>query len=217
MRLVYGTLGWHVEYLQPAIRSVENIEGLVIYFGYDDKGENMKKTLETLDKMKEICKQLDIKVFPRKLKNIFNFIKITKRIKQDIENDQKKGNEIVLFNISGGTKPTVSAALLVCVFKGIPSLYVNEETFEVIPLPLLKAEYLDTLTPKEKELAIYIIENKDDNLNQIQLTKIFNKKKSTINTQIKSLLDKGIIIFESSVDNKSKIIKPSEGIELLFG
>jgi CRISPR locus-related DNA-binding protein len=216
MKLIYGTLGWHTEYLQPAIRTVEGIEGLVIYYGYEDKDKPRLKTIKTLDKMRNICRSFEIKPIPRKVNDIYDFINITKQMKSDIQKDITDGHEIAMFNIAGSTKPMVSAALLVCIFLGIPAQYINEETLETVKLPLLQANYLDSLTTKERELAEFIIKNRAKSYTQVQIAEKLGKKKSTINTQIKKLVDKGIVVLEPASDGKSKTVKPSEGIDLLF-
>jgi len=216
MRYVYGTLGWHVEYLQPIIKSVENLDTLVFYYGYINKEKEKKQTIETKEKMVDICGQLGIKAKPRKLDDIFDFVGIVKRIKRDIEKDQNDGNEITLFNIAGGTKPMCSAALMVCIFQGVPTQYVNEETGDVIPIPLLRTNYLDPLSKKEREIAEFLLNHKDKEYTQVMLAKAFGKERATINNQVKSLVKKGIIELIPAKDGRSKIIKTSEGMELLF-
>ena len=141
MKLAYGTLGWHVEYLQPVIRKVENLDGLAFYYGHIDDRDARKRTMETKRATQDLCEHIGIKAIPRKLDDIHDFTNIVKMMKQDIENDIEAGNRIALFNIAGGTKVMCSAALLVCIFKGIPTQYVNEETRRVVPLPLLQADY----------------------------------------------------------------------------
>jgi DNA-binding MarR family transcriptional regulator len=94
---------------------------------------------------------------------------------------------------------------------------VNEKTLEIIRLPLLHHDYLEKLPQKQKELARFIIKNKAKNYSQVELAKKLNKKKSTINVQVKELKKLGIVELKDSDDGKSKLVVPTEGIELIFG
>jgi hypothetical protein len=215
MRMVYGTLGWHVSYLQPAIRRVEDLDQLVFYYGYVDREDAKRKTLATRDKMIEICEMMDLRYDARHLRDPFDFVGIVKRLKKDIDKDLKRKNDITLFNIAGGTKPMCSAALMVCIFKGLPALYVNEETGEPVAIPILEADYLSALTPKDRELAELIIKNRSKDLTIKKIMKISGKKKGTISTQVQRLEEKGILVVEST-GGRQKSVRPSEGVELLF-
>ena len=217
MKLAYGTLGWHADYLKPTIKKVEDLDRLVFYFGHTKKKEHRTQTMDTKREMEKFCKGFDIEPDARRLPDIYDLAGIVKLMKSGIEKDRDDGHQVTMFNIAGGTKPMCAAALLVCIFKGIPTLYVNEETLDEVQLPLLEADYLGNLTPRERELAEYILKHKDTMMTQAKIARSLERTPATINKQINNLHRKGIITFETTDDTRLKQIRLSDGMELLLG
>ena len=218
MKVGFGTLGWHVEYLKPLIDEGGGLEKIVFYYGYVDKEDFKEKTLRAKKQMVELCESFEgLKYVPTQLKNIFDFKSIVRKMRSDIELELKAGNEVVLFDIAGGTKIMVAAALMVSLFKGIPALYYDEESRQAVRLPLLGMKYISGLTPREREIVKFVIDYKGQaELTQTTLAKLLDVEKGTINPQVLKLVGKGVLELVPSKDHRSKVVKAVDGIELLL-
>ncbi len=211
MTILFGTLGWRPQSLIPSIRSTKDIEKL--YFYHSDNPE----TIKARDKVVEHCNSIGLQVQPIQLPNVFNLIDIAERMKEDIEKVRSEGNANIRFNIAGGTRLTSSAALLVCILKGIPTMYVHDETFEEIRLPLLQMDYSSNFTSKQKVILNFLRKNKESPISQTNLAKEIGIHKATMNHHIKELKKKGVItIAPGEDDSRVRMISLAPHVDLLL-
>jgi DNA-binding MarR family transcriptional regulator len=210
MTILFGTLGWRPQSLIPSIRSTKDIEKL--YFYHSDNPE----TIKARDKVVEHCESIGLPVESIQLPNVFSLIEVAERMKEDIEKVRSEGNANIRFNIAGGTRLTSSAALLVCILKGIPTLYVHDETFEEIQLPLLRMDYSSNFTFKQKEILNFLRKNKDRPLSQTELAAEIGIHKATMNHHIKELKGKGVILITPGEDSRTRMISLAPHVDLLL-
>jgi CRISPR locus-related DNA-binding protein len=211
MTILFGTLGWRPQSLIPSIRSTKDIEKL--YFYHSDNPEAIKAR----DKVVEHCNSIGLPVQPIELPNVFNLIDIAERMKDDIEKVRSEGSSNIRFNIAGGTRLTSSAALLVCILKGIPTLYVHDETFEEIQLPLLRMDYSSNFTSKQKEILNFLRESQEGPITQTQLAHKIGIHKATMNHHVKVLKDKGVILITpGKEDSRVRMISLAPHVDLLL-
>lgn len=219
MAVVFGTLGYRPRSLIPTLKSTPNVEKLIFYTGADGSdAEAERKSSEARREVVDYCKKLGIDVKPVTLPDPFDFKGIAKRIKQDIVEQKREGNEIAVFNIAGGTRPTSSAALLVCILEGIPTVYVHDITYEEIRLPLLRMEYNKVLSTEEREILKLLARNGNRPISQVELASLSGKHKATVNHHVKNLIRKGVIRLDNHPkDSRKKVIVLEDSTELLLG
>jgi CRISPR locus-related DNA-binding protein len=211
MTILFGTLGWRPQSLIPSIRSTKDIEKL--YFYHSEHPD----TIKAKNKVVEHCNSIGLPVHPIELPNAFNLIDIAEKIKKDIEKVRSEGNENIRFNIAGGTRLTSSAALLVCILKGIPTIYVHDETFEEIQLPLLKMDYSSIFTSKQKEILNFLRKNKGKPITQTHLADELGIHKATMNHHVKKLRDKGVIkVSLDQEDSRVRMVSLAPHVDLLL-
>lgn len=219
MAIVFGTLGFRPKSLIPTIRSTPDVEKVVFYCGADAKDPGAVKSVsEARAEVVEYCRAMKIAVEPVDLDDPFDFMRIALRIRKDIRKHKKEGRDIAVFNIAGGTRPASSAALLVCILEGIPTVYVHDVTYEEIHLPLLRIEYNQILSSEEMELLRVLMRNRSRSLTEMDLASIVNKHKATINHHIRNLVSKGAVRLDKHPsDARKKVIRIEESTELLLG
>jgi DNA-binding MarR family transcriptional regulator len=138
-------------------------------------------------------------------------------MKEDIDEVRSEGNSNIRFNIAGGTRLTSSAALLVCILKGIPTMYVHDETFEEIQLPLLRMDYSSNFTAKQKEILNFLRKNKDKPLSQTELAGKIGIHKATMNHHVKELREKGVVLITPGEnDSRARMISLAPHVDLLL-
>lgn len=210
MTVLYGTLGWRPESLIPSIKSTKDLEKL--YFYHSDHPDSLKAK----DKVVEYCNTIGLPVVPIELREPYNLIEIASRIVKDIDKVSATDKHI-RFNIAGGTRLMSSAALLVCILKGIPTTYVHDDTFEEIQLPLLQMDYSSAFTPKQKEILNYLRDSGDITITQTKLAKGLGIHKATMNHHIKELRKKGAIeIAQDKKDGRVSMISLAPHMHLLL-
>jgi CRISPR locus-related DNA-binding protein len=209
MTVLFGTLGWRPESLIPSIKSTKSLEKL--YFYYSDH----KDSIKARDKVVEYCSTIGLVVEPMEIRKPFNLIDIATRIKKDVER-VSAGGEMIRFNIAGGTRLMSSAALLVCILKGIPTTYVHDDTFEEIQLPLLQMDYSEAFTSKQKEI-LKVLRKIGKPIKQTELAKQVGIHKATLNHHIKELKKRGAIeIKDHDKDGRVSMISLAPHIHLLL-
>ena len=150
--------------------------------------------------------------------NPFDFKSIAMKIKADIRRHKADGEDIAVFNIAGGTRPTSSAALLVCILEGIPTVYVHDLTYDEIHLPLLRMEYRQILSAEEREILKLIARHRSRLLSQVELAELAGKHKATLNHHVKNLIAKGAIKLQNHPeDARKKVVALEDSTELLLG
>ena len=124
----------------------------------------------------------------------------------------------IRFNIAGGTRLMSSAALLVCVLEGIPTTYVHDDTGEEIALPLLRMNYADHLTPRQREILRFLVDNAGASHSESSLAKALRVHKTTMNHHVRLLEKKGVVeVFPDPRDSRAYVVRPAPGAELLVG
>jgi CRISPR locus-related DNA-binding protein len=212
MVFLFGTLGWRPQSLVPSIRSTPELEAMVFY--HSDHPDSRKAR----DSVAEYCETIGLSWEAVELPDAFNLLEIAQRMKSDIRSVRRDGHQIARFNISGGTRLMSSAALLVCILEGIPAVYVHDETYEEIRLPLLRIEYSAALTPKQREILEYLIRNKDRQYTESELAVALHVHKATMNHHLKILESKGVVeLVTSPKDPRAKMVTAVPALELLLG
>ncbi len=211
MTILFGTLGWRPQSLIPSIRSTKDIEKL--YFYHSEHPD----TIKARDRVVEHCNSIGLPVQPIELPNAFNLIDIAERIKADIEKVRKEGHKNIRFNIAGGTRLMSSAALLVCILKGVPTIYVHDETFKEIQLPLLRMDYSSIFTSKQREILDFLRSYKDGPITQTELADKIGIHKATMNHHVKVLKDKGVVqVALDEKDSRARLISLAPHVDLLL-
>ncbi|HEX9908534.1 MAG TPA: MarR family transcriptional regulator [Thermoplasmata archaeon] len=219
MVAVFGTLGFRPKSLIPTIRSTADVDEVVVYCGSDkaDPG-SAKKVAEARRSVVEYCRNLRIAIEVVDLEDPFDFRSIALRIRADVRKRKQAGKDIGVFNIAGGTRPTSSAALLVCMLEGIPTVYVHDVTYQEIRLPLLRMEYSQVLSGMERTILGILVNNKGGDLTEVELAKLVGKHKATVNHHLRNLVKKGAVRLERHPkDSRKKIVRLEESTELLLG
>lgn len=219
MVVVFGTLGYRPKSLIPTLRSTPDVDKLVFYFGADKKDQDAERRVaEAKRSVIDYCAKMGIAVDPVELKDPFDFKSIAVRIRKDLRKHKKEGREIAVFNIAGGTRPTSSAALLVCILEGIPTVYIHDVTYEEIRLPLLRMEYDQVLSKEEKEILRFLIGCEGMGVTEVELASKLGKHKATMNHHVKNLVRKGVVRLDRHPDDlRKKIVKVEDSTELLLG
>jgi CRISPR locus-related DNA-binding protein len=219
MAVVFGTLGYRPKSLIPTLRSSERVDKLVFYFGADrNDPEAPRKVAEARKAVTDYCASMKIAVDPVELADPFDFKAIARRIRSDVRKCKKDGKDIAVFNIAGGTRPTSSAALLVCILEGIPTVYIHDVTYEEIHLPLLRMEYDQALSNEEREILSFLLKNRDHEFTEVELASRLGKHKATLNHHLKNLVAKGAVRLERHRgDQRKKVVRVEDSTELLLG
>ncbi len=219
MAVVFGTLGYRPKSLIPTIRSTPNVEKVVFYCGADPKEQDaIKKVAEAKAAVLEYCRSMNISAMGIELDDPFDFKSIALKIRRDVRKQKKDGKEIAVFNIAGGTRPTSSAALLVCILEGIPTVYVHDVTYQEIHLPLLRMEYNQVLSGEEREILRTLFKNRAKALTEVELAALVGKHKATVNHHLRNLVSKGAVRLEKHPgDARKRIVVLEESTELLLG
>lgn len=219
MVVVFGTLGYRPKSLIPTIRSTPNVEKVVFYCGAEKSDPDaVKNVAEAKKAVIDYCRDMRIPVDAVELDDPFDFKRTAVRIRADVRKHKRDGKEISVFNIAGGTRPTSSAALLVCILEGIPTVYVHDVTYEEIPLPLLRMEYSQILSREEKEILRVLMSGKLKGATEVDLARTLGKHKATVNHHIRNLVAKGAMRLEKHpTDARKKILRVEDSVELLLG
>ena len=219
MAVVFGTLGFRPKSLIPTIRSTPDVDKVVFYCGADRADPDaVRKVAEARKAVLDYCRSMKLAVDAVDLEDPFDFKNTALRIRRDIRKHKREGKEIAIFNIAGGTRPTSSAALLVCILEGIPTVYVHDLTYEEIPLPLLRMEYNQVLSTEEREILKALFLNRAKALTEVDLANLIGKHKATVNHHLKNLVAKGAVRLETHpTDLRKKVVTLEESTELLLG
>src|SRR6266571_5151278 len=203
MTVLFGTLGWRPQSLIPSIRSTEGLER-VVFFHSDHA-----KSREARARVIEFCRALGVAAAANEVSDAFDLLQVASQIRGDVRKERATGAEI-RFNIAGGTRLMSSAALLVCVLEGIPATYVHDDTYEEIPLPLLRITYGEGLTPKQREVLTFLVKNREKDFTETALARALGVHKATMNHHLREL-DAGRDTFRSAGFRRLKDLEPSSG------
>src|SRR2546426_6691918 len=212
MTVLFGTLGWRPQSLMPSIKSTERLDKVVFYHSTHEKSRAARA------RVLEFCNTLGVPVTAIELSDAFNLFQIAQRIREDVMKAQKDAGTLIRFNIAGGTRLMSSAALLVCILEGIPTTYVHDETYQEIPLPLLRLSYGAGLTAKQRDVLTFLVRNRDKEFTETALARALGVHKATMNHHVRELEAKGAVArLSDPADARRLIVKPAAGMELLVG
>ena len=210
MTVLFGTLGWRPQSLIPSIRSTEGLERVVFYHS------DHAKSRDARSKVMEFCRALGVSASATEVTDAFNLMQLVTQMRADVRREE--GSSELRFNIAGGTRLMSSAALIVCILEGIPATYVHDETYEEIPLPLLRITYGEGLTPKQRDVLSFLVKNREKDFTETALARALGVHKATMNHHLGELEDKGAIERHTHpTDARQRIVKPAAGMELLVG
>jgi DNA-binding CsgD family transcriptional regulator len=211
LTVLFGTLGWRPQSLIPSIRSTEGLERVVVYHS------DHAKSRDARGKVMEFCRSLGVAANGVELSDAFDLIQCALRIREDVRRE-KNATADLRFNIAGGTRLMSSAALLVCILEGIPATYVHDDTYQEIPLPLLRLTYGEALTPKQREVLAFLVKNREKRFSETSLARALGVHKATMNHHLRRLELAGAVEREKDPeDGRRLILKPAPGMELLVG
>ena len=209
--VLFGTLGWRPQSLIPSVKSTEDLDRVVFYHSAHEKSRTAR------GKVMEYCSTLGVPAAAVELSDAFNLFEIAGRIRADVVIARKEGASI-RFNIAGGTRLMSSAALLVCILEGIPTTYVHDDTYEEVQLPLLRMNYSDHLSAKQKEILRFLVAHRERPPNETGLAKALGVHKSTMNHHVKELVAKGVVVvLPDPKDSRAHLIRAAPGAELIVG
>ncbi len=211
MTVLFGTLGWRPQSLVPSIRSTEGLERVVFYHS------DHAKSREARARVIEFCRALGVAAAANEVSDAFDLLHVASQIRADVRKERATGAEI-RFNIAGGTRLMSSAALLVCVLEGIPATYVHDDTYQEIPLPLLRITYGEGLTAKQREVLTFLVKNREKDFTETALARALGVHKATMNHHLRELDAKGAIErLPDAKDARKLVIKPAPAMDLLVG
>src|SRR5712691_4147 len=211
MTVLFATLGWRPQSLLPSIRSTGNVDRVVFYHS------DHARSREARVKVMEFCRALGVPATASEVNDAYDLLQVAGQIRSDVRREKAAGADL-LFNIAGGTRLMSSAALLVCILEGIRATYVHDETYQEIPLPLLRITYGQGLTGKQREVLTFLVRNRDKDFTETALARAIGVHKATMNHHLRELLEKGAIERRSDPsDARLLIVKPAPGMEFLVG
>src|SRR5437773_2098931 len=211
MTVLFGTLGWRPQSLLPSIRSTSHLDRVAFYHSDHAKSRDARA------KVVEFCRGLGVPCTAVEISDAYDLLQVAGQIRADVRKEKSAGMDL-RFNIAGGTRLMSSAALLVCILEGIPATYVHDETYQEIPLPLLRISYGEGLTAKQREVLSFLVRNREKDFTETALAKALGVHKATMNHHVRELETKGAITrLSDPADARRLIVKPTPGMELLVG
>jgi CRISPR/Cas system-associated protein Csm6 len=211
MRAVFGTLGWRPESLLPTVRSAVDVRKLVFYHS------DHARSRAARDHVVAFCEEIGLSVQATELSDAFDLLDIARRIRKDLKRVRTDGYDIVRFNIAGGTRLMSSAALLVCILEGIPTSYVHDESYREIRLPLLRIEYGDALSRKQKEILRHLIARRNAPVREVDLARELALHRATVNHHLRQLVNKGVVLIDPDpADARARLVRVAPGVDLLL-
>lgn len=211
MVAILGTLGFRANSLLPTLESTSGVDKLVVFCN------DHPRALDALTEVQRVCSIMGIPIDRVAMSDAFDLLQAAKAMRSQVRQLKKEGHEIAVFNIAGGTKMMSAAALLVCAMEGLNSVYVHDETYREIPLPLLKVDYSQLLTTAQKEILTYIWRNRAKPMTQVDIALGMGKHKATINHHIQILEGKNVLhLVEDPNDRRRKVVRVDDALELML-
>jgi len=211
MVAILGTLGFRAKSLLPTLESTPGVDKVVVFCN------DHPRAIEALADVQRVCGLMGIRIDRVAIPDAFDLLQAAKAMRSQVRQLKKDGHEIAVFNIAGGTKMMSAAALLVCAMEGLNSVYVHDETYREIPLPLLKVDYSQLLTTAQKEILVYIWTNWAQPMTQVEIAQGMGKHKATINHHIQILEGKNILrLVEDPRDRRKKVVRVDDALELML-
>jgi DNA-binding MarR family transcriptional regulator len=212
MVAILGTLGFRANSLLPTLESTPSVERAVVFCN------DHPRALDALAEVHKVCSVLGIELKRVPIPDAFDLLQAARAMRAEVRELRREGIKVAVFNIAGGTKMMSAAALLICAMEGLNSVYVHDETYREIPLPLLKVDYSQLLTPAQREMLLFLWSNRSHPMTQVEIAQGMGRHKATINHHIQILEGKGIIrLEEDRRDRRRKVVMVDEAIELILG
>ncbi len=211
MVAILGTLGFRANSLLPTLESTPSVERAVVFCN------DHPRALEALAEVERVCSIMGIGMQRVRIPDAFDLLEAAKAMRSEVRKLREEGSEIAVFNIAGGTKMMSAAALLVCAMEGLSSVYVHDETYREIPLPLLKVDYSHLLTPAQRDILEFLWDNRSTPKTQVEIAEGMGKHKATINHHIRILEGKNILhLVEDPHDRRKKVVRVDDALELML-
>lgn len=211
MVAILGTLGFRANSLLPTLESTPEVDKVVVFCN------DHPRALEALAEVHKVCSVMGIQVHRVAIPDAFDLLQAAKAMRSQVRQLKRGGHDIAVFNIAGGTKMMSAAALLVCAMEGLNSVYVHDETYREIPLPLLKVDYSQLLTTAQREILTFIWTNRGKPMTQVEIAQGMGKHKATINHHIQILEGKNILrLVEDPRDRRKKVVRVDDALELML-
>lgn len=168
MVVLFATLGFTPQAVIPALKHIGDLERVVVFHSHDKRSRDAK------EEVRKSCESIGVDFSSYEMKDVYS---ITDSVSEMSSVIKEYNARDVIFNITGGTKMMASAALLLCVMKGIKAIYVRETDGKVLDAPLLRMSYSDVLTNREKEtlreIASIYERNADKEKNRLDLSVVY--------------------------------------------
>jgi len=212
MVAILGTLGFRANSLLPTLESTPGLNKVIVF------SNDHPKAIEAFTEVSKVGEVMGIEVSRVGIPDAFDLLQAAKAMRGEVRELKKEGVEISVFNIAGGTKMMSAAALLVCAMEGLRSVYVHDETYKEIPLPLLKVDYSRLLTTAQREVLSYLWTHRGHPMTQMEISKGMGKHKATVNHHIQVLEGKGIVrLAEDRNDRRKKVVIVDDALDLILG
>lgn len=169
MTVLFATLGFTPQSVIASIRWVPDLEKVVLFHSRHGKSRDAR------DSVRKACDAIGIEVESWEVADEYSLIPLMKQMNDKV--DEYRSSNLI-FNVTGGTKMLASAALLLCVFRGMKTIYVRESDGAVIEVPIMRINYSELLSKKEKSVLKTILDicgNKD----MVELSKVYRSIKNT--------------------------------------
>jgi CRISPR locus-related DNA-binding protein len=210
MVAVFGMLGFHPGSLIPTIKSSAEVSRVLVFISPRPESQ------EAADQVQKYCSALSIQFDRVIIPDAYDLLSIAERIQDEVLTSRQR-DELVMFNIAGGTRVMSSAALLVCILEGLNAVYVHDDTGQEIMLPSLHMRYSNVLTDMEKEVLGFLLRNRGRELSQKDIAEGMGLHKATVNHHVKMLVEKGAVrLVPQLKDNRTKVVKVEESMRLLL-
>ena len=203
-RTLIATMGFDERHVLPALRLMP-YDRLVVVAGRDTFRSAGFRRLKDLEPSLRF-----VVVRP------FDLLDSLGTVRRTILDAAKEGP--VRLSVSGGTKILVNAAILAAFLEGIPATYVHDDTYQEIPLPLLRITYGEGLTAKQREVLTFLVKNREKDFTETALARALGVHKATMNHHLRELDAKGAIErLPDAKDARKLVIKPASAMDLLVG
>lgn len=214
MTVLFATLGFTHHAVMPSLRWAKDLKKVVLFHSKNAKSKDAK------EKIREGCEALGVEFEPYEVKDEYALTSLVEEMSEELSKISKEHrNEEIIFNITGGTKMLASAALILCIMKGIKAIYIRETDGEILEVPLLRMKYSDMLTPAEKRTLSGIAKIcEEKGSDEIKLSSVYEKRMRSapvISSHVKRLEELGLVeTFVKENNKREKWLKFKDSAKL---
>jgi DNA-binding MarR family transcriptional regulator len=95
---------------------------------------------------------------------------------------------------------------------------VHDDTPQEISLPLLQIRYSEVLTPMQRTILKFLLDNREREYSQKEIAEAMKLHKATMNHHVKERIEKGAIRLEPRRgDKRTKVVHVDPGMALVLG